>query len=47
MEHLWKNHAEKVHRKIVPHSLLILVNNPKQALHTSSYFKNNILKESY
>ena len=30
---MWKNHAENMHQKLFPHSILILVNNPKQPWH--------------
>ena len=39
---LWKNHAENVHQKLVPDSILILINNPKQPLHAKNSFKNEI-----
>ena len=39
---LWKNHAENVHQTQVPDPFFILVNNPKQSLHTRNYFKNKI-----
>ena len=39
---LWKNHAENVHQKLVPNSLLIFVNNTKQPLHAIKLY---ILKE--
>ena len=44
---LWKSHAENVHQTPVPDPFLILVNNPKQPLHTRNSFKNKILKEDY
>ena len=37
-----KNYAEKVHQKLVPDPLLILVSNPKQSLHQRNYFKSKI-----
>ena len=37
---LWKNHAENVHQKQVPDPFLFLVNNQKQQLHATNYFKN-------
>ena len=39
---LWKNNAENVHQKLVPDPFSILVNNPKQPLHTRNSFKNKI-----
>ena len=37
-----ENHPENVHQKLVPDSLLILVNNPKQSLHARHLFKSKI-----
>ena len=31
---LWKNHAKNMHQKLAPNPFLILLNNPKQPLHT-------------
>ena len=43
-----KNHAENVKQKLVSDLFVILVNNPKQALHARNYFKSKIfLKEDY
>ena len=36
---LWKNHAENMQQKLVPDFFIILVNNPKQPLHTRHSFK--------
>ena len=42
-EHFYgKNHTENVYQKLVPDTFLIFVNNPKQALHATSSFKNKI-----
>ena len=41
-EHFRKSHVENVHQKLVPELFLILVNNPKQALHARKSFKNKI-----
>ena len=38
-KHFMEYHSENVHQKLVPDPLLILVNNPKQPLHTRNYFK--------
>ena len=38
-KHFMEYHSENVHQKLVPDPLLILVNNPKQPLHTWNYFK--------
>ena len=40
-----KNHAENVHQKVVPGSVLVLVSYTKQPVDAMNYFKNNILKE--
>ena len=37
---LWKNHAENMHQKLVPDSVLVLVNNPKQSLDARNSFKS-------
>ena len=37
---LWKNHEENMHQKLVSDPLLILVNIPKQPLHTRNFFKS-------
>ena len=34
-----ENHAENVHEKLVPDPFFILVNNPKQPLHTRIFSK--------
>ena len=39
---LWKSHADNMHQKLVPDLFLVLVNNPKQALHEKHSFKNKI-----
>ena len=39
---LLENHAENVHQELVLDPFLILVNNPKQSLHTRNYFKSKI-----
>ena len=39
---LWKNHAENMHQKLVPDSVLVLVNNPKQSLDARNSFKSKI-----
>ena len=36
---LWKNHTENVHQKLALDPFLILLNNPKQPLHTRNSFK--------
>ena len=33
-------YAENVHQKLTPDPFLILLNNPKQPLHTIKYFEN-------
>ena len=38
----WKNCVDNVHQKIVPHPLLVLVNNPKQKLRARNSFKSKI-----
>ena len=35
----WENHAEKLHKKLVPDLFIIFVNNPKQPLHARNSFK--------
>ena len=40
-----KNHAENVHKKLVPDPSLILVNNLKQPLHVRNSFKNKALSK--
>ena len=46
----WKNRAEIMHRKPVQVPFLILINNPKQPLHTRNCFKiryfERVLSES-
>ena len=47
---LCKNHADNVHKKLVPGPCFILVNNPKQPFHARNSFKNRIfyiLEEEY
>ena len=44
---LWKNHAENVHQKLVADPFFLLVNNPKQTLHTLNFFKNKIFSKDY
>ena len=39
---LRKNHAENMHQKLVPDSVLVLVNNPKQSLDARNSFKSKI-----
>ena len=39
--------CKNVHQKLVPDSVFILVNNPKQPLHARNSFKNKILKEEF
>ena len=39
---LWKNHTENVHQKVVPNPFLIMVNKPKQLLHTRNSPENKI-----
>ena len=41
-----ENHAENVPQKLVPDPFLILVNNPKQPLHTRNYFEKGLSKSS-
>ena len=41
-EKSWKNHAENMHQTLVLDSLLILVNDPKEALHARNSFKSKI-----
>ena len=41
MEYFYaKNHAENVHQMLAPDPFLILLNNPKQALHAGNYFED-------
>ena len=42
-----ENHAENVHQKLFPDPFFILVNNPKQPLHTRNFFKNKIFWKDY
>ena len=43
-----ENHAENVHQRLVPDAFLILLNIPKQPMHTRNYFKNKIIcKDDY
>ena len=37
-----ENHAKNVHQKLAPDPFLILLNNPKQPLHTRNSFKNKV-----
>ena len=37
-----ENHAENMHQTVAPDPSLILLNNPKQPLHTRNSFKNKI-----
>ena len=37
---LWKNHAEKLHQKLVPDLFLILINNQEHPLHARNSFNN-------
>ena len=37
-----EKYAENVDQKLAPDPFFILVNNPKQPLHASNYFKNKI-----
>ena len=39
---LRKNHAENMHQKLTLGPFLILLNNPKQALHARNSFKNKV-----
>ena len=39
---IMENYAENVYQKLVPNSLLIFVNNPKQPLHAINSFKSYI-----
>ena len=39
-----ENHAEIVHQKLAPDPYLILLNNPKQPLHTRNSFKKALKK---
>ena len=39
---LWKNHAENIHQKLAWDPFLILVSNPKQLLHATNSFLNQI-----
>ena len=42
-----KNHAENVHRRLVPDPILILVNNPKRPCMQEILLKVRYLKEDY
>ena len=42
-----KKHAENVNEKLIPDPFLVLVNNPKQPLHTKNSFTNHIFWKSH
>ena len=42
-----KKHAENVNEKLIPDPFLVLVNNPKQPLHTRNSFINHIFWKSH
>ena len=42
-----KKHAENVNEKLIPDPFLVLVNNPKQPLHTRNCFTNHIFWKSH